>query len=91
MKTIYEKIKEAVKAENIENIVYEEGYPMDIIKLDESFTEDEEANTIGVMARAMKVIMDVIDREASPFDDIRVCFSHLPGDEYWGISIGDGR
>lgn len=91
MKTIYEKIKEAVKAENIENIIYEEGYPADTIKLDESLTEDEEANTIEPMARAMKVIIDTISKEASSCDDIRVCFSHLPGEEYWGISIGDGR
>ena len=90
-KTIYQKIADAVRDANIKHIVYEEGYPMDYVKLDEELTEDEESDTISPMVRALRVITKVINAEATPEDDLRICFCHLPGEEYWGISIGDGR
>lgn len=91
METIYKKIAKAVKDANIEGIEYKEGYPMDMVELDNSLIEDEESATMTPLVRAMEVIMETIKKEADNTDDIRVCFCHLPGDENWGISIGDGR
>ena len=91
METIYTKIENAVKNANIEGIAYERDYPMDMINLVGDPIEDEEMDTMAPLVKAMKVIMDVIKKEATVEDDIRVCFCHLPGEEEWGISIGDGR
>ena len=91
METIFRKIKTAVEEANIEHIIYEEGYPMDIVKLDEDFTEDESNDTLTPLLLAMKVIMGVIEKEGTPEDAIRVCFGNLPCEEEWFISIGDGR
>ena len=90
-KTIYQKIKDAVESANIKHIIYVEGYPKDIVKLDHELTEDESSDTISPMVRALRVIAKTINEEATSEDDIRVCFCHLPSEEYWGISIGDGR
>ena len=91
IETIFTKIKTAVEEANIEHIVYKEGYPMDIVKLDEDFTGDESNDTLTPLVLAMKVIMGVIEKEGTPEDDIRVCFGNLPCVEDWFISIGDGR
>lgn len=91
METIYKKIAKAVKDANINGIEYKEGYPTDMVELDNSLIEDEESDTMTPLVKAMGVIMETIKKEADNTDDIRVCFCHLPGDENWGISIGDGR
>lgn len=91
METIYKKIAKAVKDANIEGVEYKEGYPTDMVKLNNSLIEDEESDTMTPLVKAMGVIMETIKKEADNTDDIRVCFYHLPGDEDWGISIGDGR
>lgn len=91
METIYKKIKEAVVGANIEGIKYKEGYPMDMVELDDNLIEDEESDTMTPLVKAMEVIMETVKKEGAADDDIRVCFCHLPGDENWGISIGDGR
>lgn len=91
METIYTKIENAVKNANIKGIVYERNYPADMVKLEGDPIEDEEMDTMAPLTKAMDVIMGVIKTEATPDDDIRVCFCHLPGEEDWGISIGDGR
>lgn len=91
METIYKKIAKAVKDANIEGVKYKEGYPTDMVKLKNSLIEDEESDTMTPLVKAMGVIMETIKKEADNTDDIRVCFYHLPGDEDWGISIGDGR
>ena len=83
METIFTKIKDAVKKANISGINYKEGYPMDMVELDESLTEDEYS--------ALEVITKTVKENATPDEDIRVCFGHLPGEEEWFISIGDGR
>jgi hypothetical protein len=43
------------------------------------------------LLQALDVIKCTIENFADKDDDIRVCFCHLPGEENWGISIGDGR
>lgn len=89
--TIYNKIKNAVVNANIEGIVYEEDYPKDYVKLTGDPLEDEEMDTMTPLVKAMKVIMDVVKKEGTTDEDLRICFCHLPNEEYWGISIGDGR
>lgn len=91
METIYQKIEKAVKNANIPGIIYKSGYPTDNIVLDEELTEDETNDTMTPMLKVMEVINKVLLKSADSEDDIRVCFCHLPGEEYWGISIGDGR
>ena len=91
MDTIYQKIKKAVEDANIKHIVYEEGYPRDHVKLDFDPMEDEAADTLSPLVRAMRVITKAINENAEIEDDIEVTFYHLPGEEEWGIAIGDGR
>lgn len=91
METIYKKIAKAVKDANIEGIEYKESYPMDFVEMKGDPIEDEEMDTMTPLVKAMGVIMETVKKEATINDDIRVCFSHLPGEEIWGISIGDGR
>ena len=91
MVTIFTKIKDAVKKANISGINYKEGYPMDMVELDESLTEDESSDTITPLVSALEVITKTVKENATPDEDIRVCFGHLPGEEEWFISIGDGR
>ena len=91
MKTINNKIAKAVKNANIPGIHYKEGYPMDMVELDESLVEDESSDTITPLVKALEVITKTIKKSAEVDDDIRVCFGHLPGEEEWFISIGDGR
>ena len=91
METIYQKIEKAVKAAAIKGITYKRYYPKDFVVLDDELTEDETADTLTPMLKAMEVIMDTIKKEAAPDDEITVEFTHLPCDEIWEISIGDGR
>lgn len=94
METIYKKIENAIKTSGIEGIKYENGYPKDYVKLthsDEEILDDESIDTLTPLVLAMDVITKTIKENGSTDDDIRVCFCHLPGEEYWGISIGDGR
>ena len=91
METIFTKIQKAVKNANIPGIIYKEGYPMDMVELEESLKEDESSDTVTPLVNALEVITKVIKKEATPEDDVRVCFGHLPGEEEWFISIGDGR
>ena len=90
-KTIYQRIEEAVKNAKIEGISYVRDYPRDFIEVDESLTEDEESDTLTPMVKALKVITDIIEKYGTPDDDIDVRFYHVPFDEQWTISIGDGR
>ena len=90
-KTIYQRIEEAVKNAKIEGISYEKDYPCDFVRVDESLTEDEESDTLTPMVKALKVITDTIEKYGTADDDIEVNLSHIPFDEYWAISIGDGR
>ena len=89
METIFTKIKDAVKKANIPGINYKEGYPMDMVELDESLVEDESSDTITPLVSALEVITKTVKENATPEDDVRVCFGHLPGEEEWFISIGD--
>ena len=91
METIFTKIKDAVKKANIPGINYKEGYPMDMVELDESLVEDESSDTVPPLVNALEVITKTIKENATPDEDIRVCFGHLPGEEEWFISIGAGR
>jgi hypothetical protein len=91
METIFTKIQKAVENANIPGIIYKKGYPMDMVELEESLKEDESSDTVTSLATALEVITKVIKKEATPEDDVRVCFGHLPGEEEWFISIGDGR
>lgn len=91
METIYQKIEKAVKAAAIKGITYKRDYPRDFVFINAELTEDETADTLTPMLEAMAVIMDTIKKEATSDDDIRVCFTHVPFDESWEISIGDGR
>ena len=90
METIYQKIKKAVNAAHIKHVVFEESYPRDRVKLDFD-PIDEEMDTMAPLVEAMKVITDTIDKYADFEDDIEVSFCHLPGEEEWCITIGDGR
>ncbi len=90
-KTIYQRIEEAVKNAKIEGVSYVRYYPCDFIEVDESLTDDEESDTLTPMVKALKVIADVIEKYGTPDDDIDVRFYHVPSDEQWTISIGDGR
>ena len=93
MDSIFNKIERAVRA-NCENVKYVRDYPMDFVRLNKTNDEildDESIDTLNPLVDAMKVIMDTIKENGGIYDDIRVCFTHLPGDEEWGISIGDGR
>ena len=90
-KTIYQRIEEAVKNAKIEGISYVKDYPCDFVEVDESLTEDEESDTLTPMVKALKVITDTIEKYGTPDDDIDVRFYHVPFDEQWAISIGDGR
>ena len=93
METIYQKIKKAVESANIKHIVYKEGYPMDMVELDFNPMDEEHESddSLSPLVRAMRVIISTINAEAEIDDDIRVCFCHLPNEEDFGISIGDGR
>ena len=91
MDTIYEKIEKAVKAAHIKHIKYENGYPKDHIVLDFDPIEDEEEDSMQPLIEALKVITETLDKHADFEDDIEVTFYHLPGEEEWGIAIGDGR
>lgn len=91
METIYSHIEEAVRAANIPGIKYVKDYPMDYVFIDGDPIEDEEMDTMGPLLQALEVIKCTIENFGDKNDDIRVCFSHLPGEETWGISIGDGR
>lgn len=91
MRTIYQAIREAVEAAKIPGIRYEEGYPRDHVRLVSDPVEDEEMDTMKPLLEAMKVITAAIENEADQEDDIEVTFYHLPGEEEWGIAIGDGR
>ena len=91
METIYQKIEKAVKAAAIKGITYKRYYPRDFVVLDKELTKDETADTLTPMLKAMEVIMGTIKKEATPEDDITVEFTHIPFDEIWKISIGDGR
>lgn len=91
MKTIYQKIEDAVKSANIKGVHFKEDYPKDFIIVDEELTEDEESDTMTPLVKALSVVTEVLRAEGTSEDDIRVCFCHLPSEEYWGISIGDGR
>lgn len=93
METIYQKIKKAVESANIKHIVYKKGYPTDMVELDFNPMDEEHESddSLSPLVRAMRVIISTINAEAEIDDDIRVCFCHLPGEEDFGISIGDGR
>lgn len=91
METIYTKIGEAIKNSGIKGIKYVEDYPMDFVKLEDELIEDEESDTLTPLVKAMEVITKTIKDCGDSNEDIRVCFTHLPGEEEWGISIGDGR
>lgn len=91
METIYNHIKEAVNAANIPGIKYVESYPKDFIEFENDPADDEEMDTMTPMLQALEVIRCTIENFGDKDDDIRVCFSHLPGEETWCISIGDGR
>lgn len=90
-KTIYERIEEAVKNAKIEGISYEKGYPRDFVRVDDNLIENEESDTLTPLVTALKVITDTIEKYGTADDDIEVNLSHIPFDEYWAISIGDGR
>ena len=69
MKTIYQKIQEAVK-KNCADVHYEESYPKDYVKLnhtDDELLEDESIDTMTPLVHAMQVILDVIKQEATTF------------------------
>lgn len=89
METIYQKIASRVRAA-CPDVIYEEGYPRDYVRLKNSSPEEDE-DTLGPLLEAMQVIMSGIEDFASVEDDIEVKFYHLPFEEEWGISIGDGR
>lgn len=91
METIFTKIEDAIKKSGIKNIRYERCYPKDYVKLDDNLTENEESDTLTPMVKAMEVITNTIKENGSSDDDIEVTLYHLPGEEEWGISIGDGR
>lgn len=91
METIYNHIEEALKRANIKGIVYKKSYPRDLVELVGDPTEDEEMDTLTPLLEALAVIQCTIENFGSVDDDIEVVFFHLPGEEEWGISIGDGR
>lgn len=91
METIFTHIEEAIKTANIPGIKYVKSYPADYIELEESLTEDEENDTMTPMLQVLDVIKCTLENFADKDDDVRVCFCHLPGEEDWAISIGDGR
>lgn len=90
-KTIYQRIEEAVKNAKIEGVSYEKDYPCDFVRVDESLTDDEESDTLTPMVKVLKVITETIEKYGNSDEDIDVHFCHIPFDEYWAISIGDGR
>ena len=93
METIFTKIEQAVK-EKCKGVQFVHDYPKDFVKLDKTddeIIEDNSIETMKPLADAMQVILDTIKEHGSDDDDLRVCFCHLPAEEYWGISIGDGR
>ena len=95
METIWDKIKKAVE-KKCPDVVYEENYPKDRVFPKCTYNKDiedidEDEDTITPMVKAMAVIMGVVRAEATVEDDIEVVFAHLPGEETWVITIGDGR
>lgn len=90
-KTIYEKIKDAVKAAAIPNVNYVSSWPADVISVDDSLTEDEDSDTLSPMLDVLQVITDVVKKNGTSLDDLEIRFMHLPGEEVWQIFIGDGR
>ena len=94
METIYKKIENTIKTSGIEGIKYVHDYPRDLVKLtqsDEEILDDESIDTLTPLVLAMDVITKTIRENGTPEDDIEVVLYHLPGEESWGISIGDGR
>lgn len=92
--TIWDKIEKAVNDAEIEGLKYERGYPCDYVRFTKSNDEildDEGFDTFTPLTKAMRVIMDVVEKNATIEDDIVVTFCHHPFDEIWGIEIGDGR
>jgi len=90
-KTIYEHIKDAVKKANIPDIIWEDGYPRDHVKISNKLIDDDQADTLAPLVKALRVIADTIEKHGLFDDDIEVDFYNLPGEEEWGIAIGDGR
>ena len=94
IETIFTKIESAVKNANIKGIVFEKGYPRDIVrhkKSNDEILDDEGYDTLTPLVAAMKVIMGVVEKEATCEDDVVVSFRHNPFEEEWCIEIGDGR
>mgnify|MGYP003371512690 CR=1 FL=1 len=94
METIFNKIESAIKNSGIKNIKYLKDYPKDHVKLvwsSDEILDDESIDTITPLIQAMEVINNTIKENADSDEDIEVTLYHLPGEEEWGISIGDGR
>ena len=94
METIFNKIESAIKNSGIKNIKYQKDYPKDYVKLvwsNDEILDDESIDTITPLVQAMEVINNTIKENADSDEDIEVTLYHLPGEEAWGISIGDGR
>ncbi len=94
METIYNKIEKAINDANIEGIKYVRSYPADCVrfnKSDDEILDDEDFDTVTPLANALEVIAKTINENATIDDSIEIRFGHLPGDEIWRISIGDGR
>lgn len=90
--TIYEKIKKAVTEANITDTRFEDGYPRDHVRLTfDPVEEEEERDTLTPLVTALETIAKVIKEQGTLEDDIEVTLYHLPSEESWGISIGDGR
>ena len=93
MQTIYTKIQHAV-VKHCPEVRFEEGYPRDHVVLpqsNEEILEDDTIDTLKPLVKALRVIADAIEKNGTIEDDIEVRFCHLPGEEQWGIAIGDGR
>ena len=90
-KTIYEHIKDAVKKANIPDVIWEDDYPRDRVKISDKLTDDEQSDTLTPLVKVLRVIADTIEKYGTSDDDIEVDFYNLPGEEEWGIAIGDGR
>ena len=94
METIFTKIESAIKKADIKDVVFVKGYPRDMVlhkKSNDEILDDEDYDTLTPLVAAMKVIMGVVEKEATRDDDVVVEFRHNPFDETWCIEISDGR
>ena len=94
-KTIWKTILDNV-SEKCENIEVTDGYPCDLITPSQTLIDDEEADTLTPMVKALRVIADTVEEYIKEngddfYGDLQINFMHLPGEEYYGIQIGDGR